>query len=288
MDSISFKKEINSYIDATYNEFRDYQHITLEILNEFDRVCVLNRLDYYLAFGSLLGAIRDHSQIPWDYDIDTLVKIDDINKLLSILNRDLGDDYYYDYSDKSNTYPTSCLRLCKKGYSMMALHVDVFFLIGTPNDEVARNKFMNRAVKIMKLRTAKYLSRYFDFVPNSKVLRIYLPIQKKIYNLIPLCLLQRLEKRILYKYSLSSSNNWYAFQYVYKIVFPKDIFNSIKRIEVNGIKVNVPSGYEEFLSIVYGSWEKYLPIKNRFEEFYKMNNIVKERQERYLKLHGDK
>lgn len=288
MNSESFKKEICSYIGDTYDEFCKYQCITMDILRELDRVCNINNIDYYLAFGSLLGAIRDHSQIPWDYDIDTLIKIDDKDKLLSILRRDLAKEYYYDYIDKTSTYPTSCLRLCKKGYSMMALHVDVFFLVGTPNDVNLRKNFINKAVNIMKLRTSKYLSRYFDSAPSSRVLKIYLPLQRFIYSFIPQSLLKKLENSIQLKYSLSNSDYWYSFQHVYKIVYPKRIFIDKKRIDVGGISVNIPVGYEEFLRITYGNWKTYLPIKNRFEEFYNMKNIVEERQERYLRLNGEK
>ena len=41
-----------------------------EILDEVDRICKEKGLRYYLAYGSLLGAVRHSGFIPWDAVID--------------------------------------------------------------------------------------------------------------------------------------------------------------------------------------------------------------------------
>lgn len=286
MTGKEFKDEVFEYIESVYSKFEDYQKITMEVLLEFDRICEKSGLDYYLAYGTMLGAVRDHGQIPWDYDIDTFVKIDDREKLLKMLNEELGKDYYYNYINIESTYPTSCLRICKKGYTMMALHVDVFFLIGTPNNKRKREKFINKCRKVIGLRTCKYLSKYIKNNPQSTVLKIYLRFQEVIIKLIPNKYLTFLEERIAHKYPLNDSDYWFALQTVYKKVYPRRVFDTKKRIIVKEAQLNVPCGYEEFLSINYGDWRRYLPIKNRFEEFYTMKNIVDERQAMYEKTKG--
>ena len=59
--------------EKIYSEFQDYQQMAIDALNEFHRICEKNKITYQLAYGSLLGAIRDGGQIPWDYDVDVIV-----------------------------------------------------------------------------------------------------------------------------------------------------------------------------------------------------------------------
>lgn len=59
----------------------------LEILKQFEKVCSANHLRFYLAFGTCLGAIRHHGFIPWDDDIDVFMRVDDLNKLISLQNQ---------------------------------------------------------------------------------------------------------------------------------------------------------------------------------------------------------
>jgi lipopolysaccharide cholinephosphotransferase len=273
MDYVFFREEIKRYIDDTYRQFREYQSIAKQILVEFDRVCEKNQLDYYLAYGSLIGAARDHTLIPWDYDIDTLVRIDDRERLIECLKRDLKNEFDYDYFDRNSTYPTSCLRIYKKGYSMMALHVDVFFLIGTPESENRRSVHMQRLVRIMNLRKSKYIPLYLKkkrgFIGN---------IKSFVYKIVPGWFITYYENKLMKKYPLADSRLWCSSQSVYKKFYPNDLFKDKTKLFIDDLAFSAPIGYEQFLSIIYGDWKSYLPVKRRFEEFYKMKFLVDERQ----------
>ena len=51
-------------------ELENLQRVQLTIMDEIHKLCVNNKLRYYLIGGSALGAIRHKGFIPWDVDID--------------------------------------------------------------------------------------------------------------------------------------------------------------------------------------------------------------------------
>jgi lipopolysaccharide cholinephosphotransferase len=59
-----------------------------KLLAEFDRLCEENSLQYIMAFGTLLGAVRHQGFIPWDDDVDLAMPRDDLDKLISIVAND--------------------------------------------------------------------------------------------------------------------------------------------------------------------------------------------------------
>lgn len=121
-----------------------YQGIAVSILKAFDRVCRQNKIDYQLAFGSLLGVIRDGGIIPWDYDIDVFVHARDRQALIEALELYLEPPFYYDVLENNPRRQGVIMRIGKMPFSTLHLHVDVFFLAGTPDDERESKKFCKR------------------------------------------------------------------------------------------------------------------------------------------------
>lgn len=52
---------------------KEVQKGSLEILKKIDEICNQLNLKYYLAYGTLIGAIRHKGFIPWDDDVDIMM-----------------------------------------------------------------------------------------------------------------------------------------------------------------------------------------------------------------------
>lgn len=60
------------------------QNVQIELLTEFIKICKKYNLQWCLAYGTLLGAIRHHDFIPWDHDVDVMMPFDDYYKLYEL------------------------------------------------------------------------------------------------------------------------------------------------------------------------------------------------------------
>ncbi len=76
-------------------DLRELQLMQLEILRELKRVCTGNNLEFFLAFGSALGAERHQGFIPWDDDIDVFMHVEQLEKLEMLCQTQLKSDFFF-------------------------------------------------------------------------------------------------------------------------------------------------------------------------------------------------
>ena len=280
MNHTEFEQEMHDYIHESYKEFMEYQNIVNDILDEFHRVCKSNDIEYFVGFGSLLGLIRDNGNIPWDYDIDVIVPIELREKLIKTLETSLGKEYYYVYKNNIKHYPTSCLRVCKKGYSYMALHVDVFFIMGCPDQKHDKDRFIKRVNWAYRARQTHNARFHLETTSKSKLKRIISSIYSYVLYPISENLLSKLEDYLYFKYPLNDSKKCIIF-YLWNRTYSTSCFKSSKNIQIGNRLLSIPIDADTFLTEQYGDYQSYLPISNRFEEFYKMCKIVESREQYY-------
>ena len=69
--------------------------VELTILCELDRICRAHDLQYFLAYGTLLGAMRHQGFIPWDDDMDVAMPRPDYEKFIEIVRDELPAGYTF-------------------------------------------------------------------------------------------------------------------------------------------------------------------------------------------------
>lgn len=70
---------------------REHQLKLADLLTDFDAFCKKNHIEYFLATGTLLGAIRHGGFVPWDDDVDVGMMHDDVDRLIEAV---LADDRF--------------------------------------------------------------------------------------------------------------------------------------------------------------------------------------------------
>jgi phosphorylcholine metabolism protein LicD len=56
------------------------------LLKRWDQIATEHKIQYVIAYGTLLGQIRNQDFIPYDYDIDVIIDRDGVSKLYSLLS----------------------------------------------------------------------------------------------------------------------------------------------------------------------------------------------------------
>lgn len=70
-------------------DFKELHNILFDILCCFDDICTKNNIPYSISGGTLLGTVRSGDFIPWDDDIDVLVFMDDVQRIKTIMEKEL-------------------------------------------------------------------------------------------------------------------------------------------------------------------------------------------------------
>ena len=106
------KKQFKEYDDF---KLKRIQEVELEILKDFMDICDRHGLDYFGIAGTGIGALRHQGFIPWDDDIDVAMPRDDFEKLLPLVEKEMGDKYLIMNAERYPNYPLMTTRMTMRG-----------------------------------------------------------------------------------------------------------------------------------------------------------------------------
>lgn len=281
MTSEDFLKEVLSSplcpdnFEEIYKEFRKYQKITMDTLIEFHRVCEKSNIEYELAYGSLLGAIRDNGQIPWDYDIDVFVAFKDKERLIETLKKELDDKYYFYCPEVNQKCRHVIMRLAPKGYRSEALHVDVFYYVGTPNSVEERKLHIEQIKRTAHTRYCKLVNCKEEAGGNVKKY-IRLMLDKMKYSMKKIEDLKNEYEKLCQMYPIDKSDylvsadvfaDWYE--------FPRILFEETELFHTVDGTFRIPKQYAELLTLVYKDYMNIPDLDTRIREVMTHFNYLK-------------
>ena len=247
---------------------RDLQLCMLDMIKDIDKVCKKHNIEYYLAYGSCLGAVRHKGFIPWDDDFDIMLKYDQYQKFIKVCEEELDKDkyfvqtpesepnYYLSFSKIRNIKTTLIEEENKDEDVVRSVYIDVFPLVGCPRNKLKR--------KILEINRAFALSANRNIINNKflySVFRIILKMfgKEKIINY---CTKQCIKYNCNDCEEVCSVFDGDSFQIGWTT---NKILGKPKYVKFENLKLPIPEHYDEYLTNVFGDYMK-IPSKEQIED----------------------
>lgn len=244
---------------------RNVQLLYIELLRFLDNVCRKHDIDYWIDYGTLLGAVRHGGFIPWDDDIDLSIMRKDYEKLIKVLPEEISK---YDY------FKENC------GLSLLIENQKNYFEgFRSVYDVVDENGFLNEdKFSFMQIAWLKPYVK-IDLFPKDFVLEEKLESFKKDY----------VSTKYKFNYDVKTGKKvfWDEFNKVKEElglvntetkyfndsidvlkftpvwIYETDEIFPLKTIEFEGYKFKCPKNIDHALRVVFG--KNYMHIPNVIE-----------------------
>lgn len=260
------------------------QQESLKILDTVSALCDKLNLRYYLAYGTLIGAVRHKGFIPWDDDIDIMMPRQDYKVLL---------DYFRDHADELKPlelfsiyncpeYPYMITRISNSDYVLdvhnekpygLGLFIDIYPMDGMGCTEAEYEALKGKASRYSSLC---FLSTRLHCEKGNTKSKLKMAVKYPAFLLAKLCgkdvFIKKLE-------AMAAKCDYDTSEYVgclvwgsdgTKGVFPKAWFESTADVEFEGRTYKAPVGYHQVLTRLYGDYMQLPPEKDRIaHHFYK-------------------
>jgi lipopolysaccharide cholinephosphotransferase len=264
---------------------------SMELLLKTDSSMKKMGVKYMLDAGTLLGAVRHKSFIPWDDDADICMMRDEYDKFLKcgkeyfdgdfelVIPCEKGNNAFYDFVPKV---------ICKKividpesedfkfyggVYSYPAL--DIFVIDKAPNTSLGQALHTKLLILIYGLAMGH--RRTIDYSKYSPVQRIVVFILShlgKLFSLHTIALLYdsvaKMFSKSNKKYVMSTHSAQDAFGDCYEYSWYSEISEAV----INDEKFPVPKGYDKILKKHYGDYMSLPPEDKRVPKHVDFDKIV--------------
>ena len=238
----------------------------LEVLEVIRGICEKHNIQYFAAYGTLLGAVRHKGFIPWDDDVDILLLRKDYDRFWKVAPAELPDDYRIQSPYTINDYPTSFGRIVNTwtvSYDpeqLIKFH-GCPYIVGVdicPLDTLPINPEQEERLTMIVDILASTFKNYeadpdsvLELLPDLEELcNMKFDMTKKIGTQL-MQTIDRVSKRynntkgniVAYLPSLSKNHKHYK----------KEWFEKSVKLPFENITLPVPENYDAVLSVMYGS-----------------------------------
>ncbi len=261
---------------------RETQEISLEILKQIADICEKEGFRYYLAYGTLIGAIRHKGYIPWDDDVDIMMPRDDYERFLAyfktheseflhlkLFNRDTCKEYPYMISRVSDDRYVIDMDN-EKDYGM-GIFVDIYPYDGLGNTQEEALKFGLKGDRLSSFCYQATRQKYAVETTKGTLKKI---LKFPVFLFAKIMGKNYFQKKLAKAAGLKSyDGSEYVGCYVWlsggmKDIFKRELFDEYEMAPYEKYEFRIPKRYDEVLTHIYGDYMELPPENERIGHHY--------------------
>lgn len=257
----------------TTEQRQTVQNICRDILKEIIVFCEKHDIDYFMIHGSLLGAVRHGGVIPWDDDIDIAMTRDNYYRFIDCIKAD-GKEILHLNDIKINGSGSAdyvsevkvgrrgtkyCPKIGEDLNINSQITVDIYcvdYLKPSYVKDIKRKNILRLILSIAKLNwnEKRFMMRAFkQGTSRFKYLRIIALYGMHVFRLL---FTEKGIEHMIYNLAVDttkSSEYMGVLMGVRQPIYFSSHF-SLKKVDFDGLKVLIPSNYDEILTRAYGDY----------------------------------
>lgn len=236
--------------------FDEGKKVMLDTLISVARFCDQNSINYSLAYGTLIGAIRHKGFIPWDDDIDIIMMRDDYERFISTYKDErykvIDGSFNPNHSHVRVSDEKTVLELNKwRGQFYNAgLWIDVFPIDKVPDSQKRYAMFRRKVWFLFEMQLSGEVHR------NGFLNKVIFHICKPFSSYFGKKALHKMKKyNNKETQSVANMGVWY-------LTFPKfpaSYMDEFVEVDFEGHKFKAIKQYDAFLRGVYGDYMQFPP-----------------------------
>ena len=243
----------------------ELKSVQLAMLQDVAAFCDEHNITYFLAFGTLIGAIRHKGYIPWDDDIDIAMPRPDYDRFISSFNDkesiykvvSMENDNHYGLAFAKVHDTRTVLHETQYKRDVYGVYIDVFPIVGVKDKKQIKRL---RAVNLM-LHTKK--ANFKERTLSKKIINFFgkiLLLPFSVHYIVTV--IDRMARKYPFG-STPSAGNICDTVVGERAMIETSAFEGVLMQEFEGREYKIPIGYDKWLRKIYGDYMQLPPVEKR-------------------------
>ena len=258
-------------MEPNKQQLKQLQGVCLELMQEIDRICRKNDIQYSLGGGTLIGAVREHGFIPWDDDADIAMTRPEYDRFVEACKRDLNKEKFFLQDHNSDPeYPWGYSKLRMNGTSIIqigqehlnfhkGIYIDIFIYDHVPDGFFSRRIHFVKCWLIRKCQYSVVGCKH----GKTAFLRFIYSIMNKVPKKWLFKKLEQMAARNNAKQTeLSRHMTFPYFKKACKYGLPTKSFEEYMDTVFEGVPLRIIRDYNTVLTLKYGDYMTPPPAKD--------------------------